>query len=145
MLKTWTFPAERKFLPQMLYEFEGVISPYVKNEIWLNRLKLCAEEILVNIIDYSGSKNLWFSVEFSKNEKALHFEFIDQGTPYNPLENNCEVDIEAEMDERNIGGLGIYLYTTIMDKLEYRYADGKNILKATKFLTEGVEKSCEIK
>jgi anti-sigma regulatory factor (Ser/Thr protein kinase) len=62
----------------------------------------------------------------------LRFEFADEGTPYNPLENNVEVDIDAEMDARNIGGLGIFLYTTIMDKVEYRYENGKNILTTTK-------------
>ncbi|MBQ7705655.1 MAG: ATP-binding protein [Selenomonadaceae bacterium] len=138
MLKNWTFPAERKFLPQMLTEIEGEISKYISNNIWLNRLKLCSEEILVNIIDYSGSKTLGFSFEFLENENALRFEFIDEGTPYNPLENDNEVDIEAEMDERSIGGLGIFLYTTIMDKMAYRYENGKNILTAIKNLGEAV-------
>lgn len=138
MLKNWTFPAERKFLPQMLAEIEGEISKYISNNIWLNRLKLCSEEILVNIIDYSGSKNLGFSFEFLENENSLRFEFIDEGTPYNPLENDNEVDIEAEMDDRSIGGLGIFLYTTIMDKMAYRYENGKNILTAIKNLGEAV-------
>ena len=145
MLKNVTFPAERNLLPQMVSQFEGEISKYVSNAIWLNRLKLCADEIITNIIDYSGSKNLCFSCEFVESENALRFEFVDTGTPYNPLENDMEVDIDAEPDARNIGGLGIFLYTTIMDKIEYRYEGGKNILTATKFLTEGVEGGCEIK
>ena len=124
MLKNVTFPAERDLLPQMVSQFEGEISKYVSNAIWLNRLKLCADEIITNIIDYSGSKNLCFSCEFVEIENALRFEFVDTG---------------------NIGGLGIFLYTTIMDKIEYRYEGGKNILTATKFLTEGVESGCEIK
>lgn len=137
MLKNLTFPAKRELLPQMLAQITSEISKYVKDEIWFNRLKLCADEILTNIIDYSGSENLCFSCEFVESENALRFEFTDEGTPYNPLENDTEVDIEAELDARNIGGLGIFLYTTIMDKVEYCYKDGKNILTATKFLTEG--------
>ena len=145
MLKNITFPAERNLLPQMVSQFEVEISKYVKDTIWINRLKLCTDEILTNIIDYSGSKNLSFSCEFLESEKALRFEFIDEGKPFNPLENNSEVDIDAEIDARNIGGLGIFLYTTIMDKIEYRNEGGKNILTVTKFLTEGVEDGCEIK
>ena len=139
MLQNVTFQAKRENLPQMLAQITAEISKYVTDAIWLNRLKLCAEEILVNIVDYSGSEKLYISCEFVKSENALRFEFADEGTPYNPLENDTEVDIDAEMDARNIGGLGIFLYTTIMDKIEYNYKDGKNILTATKFLSEGNE------
>ena len=145
MLQNLTFQAKRENLPQMLAQIAAEISKYVKNEIWFNRLKLCAEEILVNIIDYSGSEKLYISCEFVESENALRFEFADEGTPYNPLENDTEVDINAEMDARNIGGLGIFLYTTIMDKLDYNYKDGKNILTAIKFLSEGDEDGCAIK
>lgn len=134
MLKDLTFQAKRENLPQMLAQITDEISKYVQDSIWLNRLKLCAEEILINIIDYSGSEKVSISCEFVENEKALHFEFVDEGKPYNPLENDTEVDIDAEMDERNIGGLGIFLYTTIMDRLAYKYENGKNHLMAIKNL-----------
>ena len=42
------------------------------------------------------------------------------------------MDIDADIDERSIGGLGIFLYTTMMDKMEYRYENGKNHLTAIK-------------
>ena len=64
----------------------------------------------------------------------MHFEFVDEGELYNPLEEVPEVDIDAEMDVRQIGGLGIFLYKTIMDKLEYHCDDGKNHLLAYKKL-----------
>ncbi len=65
----------------------------------------------------------------------MRFEFVDDGTPYNPLEEKPDVDIDADIDERRIGGLGIFLYTTIMDKMEYRYEGGKNHLIAIKNLS----------
>lgn len=134
MLRNLTFQAKRENLPQMLTQITDEISKYVTGEILFNRLKICAEEILVNIIDYSGTENLYISCEFVESENALRFEFADEGTPYNPLENDTEVDIDAEMDARNIGGLGIFLYTTIMDKIDYRYENGKNYLTAIKNL-----------
>ena len=145
MIKDLAFTAKRENLPQMLSIVTEEIKKYFKEDKWINRLKVCAEEILVNIIDYSGSKMLYISCEFLKEENALQFKFADEGTPYNPLENTLEVDIDAEMDARNIGGLGIFLYTTIMDKVEYQHENGKNILTAIKNLSKGVEDGCEIK
>lgn len=134
MLQCKEFPAKREILPQMLREITGEIKKYFTDDKWINRLKVCAEEILVNIVDYSGSEKIFVSCEFLTEEKTLRFEFVDEGELYNPLEEVPEVDIDAEADVRQIGGLGIFLYTTIMDKLEYTCDDGKNHLLAYKKL-----------
>ena len=136
MLKDLAFPARRDLLPKMLSTIMEEVIRYVKDDKWRNRLKVCSEEILINIIDYSGSAQVYVSCEFLDAEKTLRLEFVDEGTPYNPLENETDVDIDADIDERTIGGLGIFLYTTMMDKLEYRYADGKNHLIAIKKFTD---------
>lgn len=134
MLQNKEFPAEREILPQMLTEITAEIKKYFTDGKWINRLKVCSEEILVNIIDYSGSEKVWVSCDFPAEENTLRFEFVDEGKLYNPLAEVPEVDIDAETDERPIGGLGIFLYTTIMDKLEYHCKDGKNHLLAYKKL-----------
>lgn len=136
MLKNLESIAERDSLPKLLETLTNEITQYVSDDKLINRLKVCSEEILVNIIDYSNSKKLWISCEFLADQQALRFEFIDEGTPYNPLEEKPEVDIDAEIDSRGIGGLGIFLYTTIMDQLEYRFEDGKNHLIAIKKLSD---------
>ena len=128
------FPAKREILPQMLTEITNEVKKYFTDDKWINRLKVCAEEILVNIIDYSGSEKVYVSCNFLADENTLRFEFVDEGELYNPLEEVPEVDMEANIDEQRIGGLGIFLYTTIMDKLEYTCADGKNHLLAYKKL-----------
>lgn len=128
MLKSLSFPAKRELLPQMLEQIMEIIKQYFKNDKWINRLKVCSEEILVNIIDYSNSETLSVTCEFLEEENALRFEFVDSGTPYNPLEAPPKVDVDAEMDDRATGGLGIFLYTNIMDKVEYKYENGENHL-----------------
>ena len=55
------FPANREILPQMLTEITDEIKKYFTDKTWINRLKVCSEEILVNIIDYSGSEKVWVS------------------------------------------------------------------------------------
>lgn len=132
MLKNVVFPAKRELLPEMLTKIMDEIVKHIKDDKWRNRLKVCSEEILVNIIDYSGSDKVYVTCEFIDAEETLRFEFVDEGTPYNPLEEKSDVDIDADIDERSIGGLGIFLYTTMMDKMEYRYENGKNHLIAIK-------------
>lgn len=130
------YPAKRELLPEMLQKVSEEIFKHVSDKILINRLKICSEEILANIIDYSNSDKLYISCEFLDSDNSLRFEFTDEGMPFNPLEEKLEVDIDAEIDERSIGGLGIFLYTTIMDKMEYRYEDGKNHLIAIKKLSD---------
>ena len=133
MLKNVAFPALRENLPQMLSLITDEIKKSFHDDKWVNRLKVCAEEILVNVIDYSKSEKVYITCEIEND--AMRFEFVDDGTPYNPLEEKPDVDIDADIDERRIGGLGIFLYTTIMDKMEYRYEGGKNHLIAIKNLS----------
>ena len=64
MLHCKEFPSKREFLPQMLTEITGEIKKYFTDDKWINRLKVCAEEILVNIIDYSGSEKIFISCDF---------------------------------------------------------------------------------
>ena len=134
MLQSKEFPAKREVLPQMLTEITNEVKKHFTDDKWVNRLKVCAEEILVNIIDYSGSEKVYISCDFPEDEQTLRFEFVDEGELYNPLEEVPEVDINAKPDERRIGGLGIFLYTTIMDRLEYHCDDGRNHLLAYKEL-----------
>ena len=131
------YPTKRELLPEMLAKITDEITKYVNDDKLINRLKICSEEILVNIVDYSQSDKLYISCEFLDSDNSLRFEFTDEGTPFNPLEEKPEVDIDAGIDERGIGGLGIFLYTAIMDKVEYRYEDGKNHLITIKYLTDG--------
>ena len=134
MLQNKEFPADREVLPRMLTEITNEVKKYFTDDKWINRIKVCAEEILVNIIDYSGSKRVYVSCDFLADENTLRLEFVDEGELYNPLGKAPEVDVNAEWDERRVGGLGVFLYTTIMDKLEYHCEDGKNHLLTYKRL-----------
>jgi sigma-B regulation protein RsbU (phosphoserine phosphatase) len=101
-------------------------TPGVKNEI-----KIAAEEIFSNIINYAYNKeggkiNISISTE---NEITIKFE--DNGRPFNPLEQKAP-DLNKPVKEREIGGLGIYIVKQIMDKVEYFRLEDKNILIMTK-------------
>ena len=57
----------------------------------------------------------------------LHISFADNGIPYNPLEAT-EPDTTLSAEEREIGGLGIFMVKKMTESMEYEYTDDKNIL-----------------
>ena len=102
-----------------------------KNDI--NQVLLVAEEIFINIAKYAykgkdGNCNIKIHVD---NENVLVCTFEDSGIPFNPLKRN-DPNLNVSVNERNVGGLGIYMSKNIMDNIEYQYKDNKNILRITK-------------
>lgn len=96
------------------------------------QIDLCVEEIFVNIANYAygdGCGKAEITVENSGGSIVLTFK--DSGVPYNPLKK-ADPDITLSADERQIGGLGIFLVKKNMDSVSYRYEDGKNIFSMTK-------------
>ena len=80
-----------------------------------------------------GSGNATIQIKMEDNPPKITLIFIDQGTPYNPLENK-DPDITLDIEDREIGGLGIFLVKKTMDELSYEYVDGQNILTMKKEL-----------
>lgn len=68
---------------------------------------------------------------FDTTKKILTLKFIDTGKIYNPLETK-DPDIHASLEKRAVGGLGVFLVKKLMDSMEYRHKDGKNILTVQK-------------
>ena len=95
------------------------------------KLMIAVDEIYSNIIRYSGATEATIKIE--KTEKELCLWFIDNGKPYNPLDAE-EPDITKSSEDRKIGGLGIFMVRKMLNNVEYKYIDGKNILKLTKVI-----------
>ena len=100
------------------------------------QLDVAIDEIFGNIAYYAygkGSGNATIQIEMEDNPPKITLTFIDQGIPYNPLENK-DPDITLDIEDREIGGLGIFLVKKTMDELFYEYVDGQNILTMKKEL-----------
>ena len=100
------------------------------------QLDVAIDEIFGNIAYYAygkGSGNATIQIEMEDNPPKITLTFIDQGIPYNPLESKDQ-DITLDIEDREIGGLGIFLVKKTMDELSYEYVDGHNILTMKKEL-----------
>ena len=93
-----------------------------------NRLMSATDESYSNIVRYSGAKSA--QVRCAAEKGRLTLTFRDDGKPYNPLEAE-EPDIAASAEEREIGGLGIFMVRKLMDSVDYMYKDGHNVLTLT--------------
>ena len=96
-------------------------------------LNLALEEAVTNVIMYAypeGTDGM-VDIEAVVDGKRVMFVITDSGKPFDPTAKE-DIDINAKMDERQIGGLGIHLVRTIMDTVNYERKGEKNILTITK-------------
>ena len=124
-VKNW--PEVLEFIDGILEEHE--VSPKVQMQI-----DIAIEELFVNIAHYaypSGDGEATIEIEANKVSKSVSITFVDQGIPYDPLQNK-DPDITLSADERPIGGLGIFMVKKSMDNMTYEYKDNKNRLTITK-------------
>ena len=97
-------------------------------------LNLALEEWVVNVINYAYPKGMRGHVEMTSDFKdgLLTLVVKDHGVAFDPTQHS-EVDIDASLEERIVGGLGIHLVRSIMDNMTYeRTVDGYNVVTMTK-------------
>ena len=101
----------------------------------LQRVRLACEEILVNIINYAYPENggeIELAIDEFDDGNGLLISIIDSGVPFDPLAKT-DPNIDAPIEEREIGGLGIYLVKKVMDEVEYSRKTGRNTLRLVKY------------
>lgn len=99
------------------------------------QMELVIEEIFVNVASYAYKENpgnVTICKSFDEEPRVLNLSFIDSGTPYDPLQHK-DPDTTLGAEERQIGGLGIFLVKKNVDEISYKYEDGQNILTIKKF------------
>ena len=98
------------------------------------QIDISVEELFVNIANYAYAPNVGMAtvkVQTRNDPKEIAITFIDSGVPYNPLAK-ADPDITLSSEERQIGGLGIFMAKKSMDNIEYEYTDRKNMLTIRK-------------
>ncbi|MBR6230051.1 MAG: ATP-binding protein [Eubacterium sp.] len=94
------------------------------------QLAVAVEEIYVNIAHYAYVDNEGegdADIRLHMDGRTLEITFIDSGIPYDPLAKP-DPDVTLPVEERQIGGLGIFMVKKSMDDVKYERKDGQNIL-----------------
>ena len=92
------------------------------------------EEIFVNVARYAykdSEGDMTLGIGFDAERHEITFRMADRGTPFDPLKKP-DPDITLSAEEREIGGLGIFITKKTMDTVSYAYENGENILTMTK-------------
>ena len=100
------------------------------------QIDIAIDELFGNIAHYAYHPEVGDAtvrVEVTEEPLAVIVTFIDRVVPYDPLKAE-EPDITLSAEERQTGGLGIYMVRKSMDEINYEYRDGKNILSIKKKL-----------
>ena len=111
-------------------ELEGMECPMKAQ----TQLDIAVEELFVNIAHYAYQPGTGYAIiQISELDapKRVKVTFIDEGIPYDPLKKE-DPDITLSAEERQIGGLGIYMVKKSMDAVTYEYKDNKNVLTIEK-------------
>jgi len=99
----------------------------------LGALHLVCEELVVNVVDYAYPPGVegYLDIDIEKNDESITIQFRDGGEPFNPLDREMP-DISLPLEERRIGGLGIFLTIKKMDAVTYEYVNNENVLTIKK-------------
>ncbi len=120
-------------------EAVGEVAAFVEAELeaadvplkTIMQMNIAVDEIFSNIVRYSSADNATVSCEV--NDSEIMLRFTDNGTAYDPTQK-ADPDISLSAEERNIGGLGIYMVKKAMDSVVYESENNLNILTITKKL-----------
>ena len=113
------------FVDKHLEEFDCPPKPQMQIDI-------AVEELFVNIARYAYAPEVGsMTLRIDQAPSEVSITFIDRGIPYNPLAK-VDPDVTLTAEEREIGGLGIFMVKKSMDGMEYRHEDGQNILTIRK-------------
>ena len=128
------FPAEEHLLPDVLGFVEETLEKYDCSIKVQMAVCVAIEEIFINIAHYAygeGKGDVDFSIGFDENSREVTFRVADKGFPFNPLDKP-DPDITLPAEEREIGGLGIFITKKTMDSVNYAYENGENVMTMIK-------------
>jgi anti-sigma regulatory factor (Ser/Thr protein kinase) len=100
------------------------------------QIDIAIDELFGNIAHYAYNPetgDATVRVEVIEDPMSVVITFIDKGVPYDPLAQ-ADPDTTLSVEERSIGGLGVFMVKKTMDDVTYEYKDGQNILKIKKNL-----------
>ena len=129
-----TFPAKVEALSDVLGFVDRMLESYECPMKIQTAICVAIEEVFVNVARYAygdGEGDMALSVGFDEKSREITFRMADKGVPFDPLKKP-DPDITLSAEEREIGGLGIFIAKKTMDAITYAYENGENVLTMIK-------------
>ena len=129
-----TFSAKTEALSDVLGFVDEMLEKYECPMKIQTALCVAIEEVFVNVARYAyenGDGDVTLGIGFDEDSRTITFRMTDKGVPFDPLKKP-DPDITLSAEEREIGGLGIFITKKTMDSVEYAYENGENTLTMTK-------------
>lgn len=122
-------PGERDQLADLIAALEGVLAQEGVHPGVVHDVQLVAEEVVCNAIDHGriDGHGHEISVRIALLDGRVRLEFRDDCRPYNPLEQP-DPDLDADILDRPIGGLGVHLIRELAEDVSYRRDEPHNVL-----------------
>ena len=131
-----TFPAKTESLSDVLGFVEQMLDSFACPMKIQMAVCVALEEVFVNVAHYAygaGEGDMRLGIGFDETSRTVTFRMTDQGVPFDPLQKP-DPDITLSAEDREIGGLGIFIAKKTMDSIHYAYENGENILTMIKKL-----------
>ena len=102
----------------------------------ITAVNLALDEIVINIIvhGFDDRREHWIHVSLALESDSLTVRVEDDGRPFNPMDAPAP-NLDLALEDRPIGGLGIYIVRSTVNAIEHRRERGRNILTMTKKIT----------
>ena len=129
-----TFPAKTDALSDVIGFVEETLESYECPMKVQMAVCVAIEEVFVNVAHYAyggGEGDVALSIGFNEGDRTIIFRMSDKGVPFDPLKKP-DPDITLSAEDREIGGLGIFITKKTMDSVTYAYENGENILTMVK-------------
>lgn len=133
-MKELTVEATVESIPVIMEFVDGQLEQFDCPMKAQAQIDIAIDELFSNIVHYAyypGTGPATVRVEVMEEPLSVVITFIDQGVPYDPLAK-ADPDVTLSAEERDVGGLGIYIVKKNMNEITYEYKDGKNILRIRK-------------
>ena len=132
----WTFEAVAENIPQLTELIDGQLEALDCSMKAQMQIDVAVDEIFGNIARYAygeGRGDATVRFDFDGTSRMASISFMDRGVPFDPLKK-ADPDVTLSVEEREVGGLGIFLVKKTMDDMKYRYENGMNILTLYKHI-----------
>ena len=140
MSAQWT--AQCRISLDELSQVSAQVEAFGQQEAWTPELifqvQLAIDEVGTNIVEHGTAAHATFmEISLTSDASTVVLHIVDDGNPFNPLQEAPLPDVSLSLTDRPIGGLGLHLIQTLMDEESYRREHGKNHLILVKHRTPG--------